>query len=254
MQVDDGRSESARQACLCCGHRTLIGQPPGTWLTCPVCYWTDIALDSTFHENQLLEAQWNYLQCGASLPSYVEKVRAARPEEVRAVEWRPLEGVIDTKSPRAKEQDRLEAAIRGAFSDVSGKGRTKLRDAYRADYDLEARFDWLDDESSWQRIPAEVLEFFGNATGVFNFGNIEAFRYYLPAYMIHQLRGGNPSAIRALDLKPPKDLGPQALDEVKILDEAQRAVVVRFLRFLLDHEGPDERIERALDRVWRHVT
>jgi uncharacterized protein DUF6714 len=75
------------------------------------------------------------------------------------------------------------------------------------------------------------------ASGVFTFGNAEGFRYYIPAYMIHQLHHGHPSALYALDLWPPRDLGPEALDKVRILDQAQRSVVVRLLRFILDHDG-----------------
>jgi len=150
-----------------------------------------------------------------------------------------------------RERAELEAEIRTAFADVTPAGRISLREAYRIDHDGgEPKIDWNDSDTTWSEIPPDVLEFFASATSVFIFGNIESFRYYLPAYMIHTLRTGSSVTIHALDLK---GAAPDELPQVVALDAAQRRAVVRFLRFYLQHEGPDRIAERALDRVWRHV-
>jgi hypothetical protein len=244
-----------KHVCLCCGFYTLSESPPGTWLTCPVCYWIDSPVENAATQNDLFDAQRSFLRMGASSPAWSESVRAPLASEARSSDWQPMEGVIDGVSQRDKARTATEAVIVAAFSGVSPAGRKSLRDAYRTDYHGgEPDIDWRDQDTTWQNIPDDVLEYFDSSTSVFIFGNVESFRYYLPAYMLYGLRTGRTSkAVSALDLKVPKGSAPQELREVMFLDQAQRHAIVGFLRFVIDHHGPDKIAERAFERVWRHV-
>lgn len=209
-------------ACLCCGQATLAAEPPGTWLTCPICGWTDIALDNRYAENQLEEARRAFARVGESA------------------------SVSNSPSPRELEAATLIQEIAAAFAYVSPAGRVTLREAYRADYfgdppAGELGAEWTDRDRRWPDIPGEVIEYFAGRTSVFIFGNARSFHYYLPAHLAYDLRAHGETALDAL---------LQADDErVALLTPDQRAVVRRYLQHLLDFTGPDERVERALERV-----
>lgn len=214
--------------CPCCGHRTLSAPSPGSWLTCPVCAWTDEGSDDPASIDRLFVAQRTYLRTGASAPEQGGMVRAPWPAEARAPDWRPLPGVPDGPSPREEDLARVETAIREAFADVSPDGRESLGDAYRADYLAPPKVDWRDEDTRWQQVPADVLEHFGRATDVFTFGNSASFRYYLPAYMLHELRSRSFfRSVRALDLDVPAGTSPTELERVRVLSPAPREAVVR---------------------------
>lgn len=216
MRVDDGH------ACLCCGQRTLATAPPGTWLTCPVCGWTDIALDSRFAKNQLHEARRAFAREGPGGAS--SEARSRREEEAAAL------------------MEDLDAA----FARVSPEGRVTLREAYRADYfgdppAGELGAEWTDGDRRWSEIPGEVIEYFAGRTSIFIFGNAQSFHYYLPAQLAQDLRAHQATGVDAL---------LRADDErLHLLDPGQREVVRRYLQHLLDFTGPDERVETALARL-----
>jgi hypothetical protein len=207
-----------RHACLCCGQRTLAAAPPGTWLTCPVCGWTDIALNSRYADNQLDDAR------------------------------RAFDGTSTSASPSRRQQEAatLIADIEAAFAEVSPAGRVSLREAYRADYfadppEGELGAEWTDVDHRWSEIPDEVIEYFAGRTSVFIFGNARSFHYYLPAQLAHDLRTHQRSTLDAL---------LRADDErMALLDPRQRQVVRRYLQHLLDWTGPDERVTDALARL-----
>jgi hypothetical protein len=209
---------AARHACLCCRQPTLAAAPPGTWLACPVCGWTDIALDTRYAENQLDDARRAHAGASASA-------------------WPPR---------RQQEAATLVREIETAFAHVSPAGRVSLREAYRADYFAdppagELGAEWTDADHRWSEIPDEVIEYFAGRTSVFIFGNARSFHYYLPAHLAHDLRTHQRSALEAL----------LRADDARraLLDPSQREVVRRYLQHLLDFTGPDERVAEALARL-----
>jgi len=44
-------SQLLRYPCPCCGYRTLISPPPGTYDICEVCFWEDDAGQFEYPEN-----------------------------------------------------------------------------------------------------------------------------------------------------------------------------------------------------------
>lgn len=209
--------------CLCCGQRTLPAEPPGTWLVCSVCEWTDIAQDSRYAANQLDEARWSYARKSAGASE-----------------------LADARSPRDESRDRVTTAIRAAFADVRPNGRVSLRQAYQADYDLPPSADdvggqWEDQDERWSDIPHGVIEYFAVRTSVFIFGNAQSFHYYLPAYMLWDLDTRDVNAAEAVAKAPDEHLA--------LLDEPQRAAVRAYLQHILDFDGPHDGVERARSRL-----
>jgi hypothetical protein len=82
-------SDVARFACPCCGYLTLVDQPPGTYLLCPVCWWEDDGVQFANPDRRgganspsLNEARENFRRSGASDPDLLSEVRLSRPDEV----------------------------------------------------------------------------------------------------------------------------------------------------------------------------
>lgn len=244
-------ADGPRYPCLCCGHRTLPVPPSGTWLTCPVCLWTDEELNDDAARTRLVEAQRSFERIGASAPACLDDVRAPTAAEARAEDWRPPSG----PSPRELARRALQAQIREAFAGVTFEGRITLTDSYRQDYYTAPKIDWDDHDHDWTRIPIEVLDFFGRGTTPFVFGNEQSFRYYMPAFMIRSIDlGTSLAAVHALDAPLSPGRSPDELPVVRILDADQRAAIVRFLEYVALYEAPAPWAERALDRVWRPVS
>lgn len=215
-------------------------------MTCPVCAWTDEALDSAFARNQLHEAQRAYVRTGACAPAFASLVRPPRADEVRAPDWEPLPGVHEARSRREQAAAAIADEIEAAFAEVTPSGRVALLEAYRADYlaapPADAPInDWEDQDEAWTQLPAWVLDYFANCTNVFVFGNARSFHYYLPAYMIRDLQCAELVAVDAV-------LG--ADDEaLALLDARQREAVRLYLEHLLDFIGPTDRVDRAKHRI-----
>jgi hypothetical protein len=227
-------------------------------MTCPTCYWTDEPVVTGADRQSLFVAQRSFCAIRAASPSWRETVRAAVAGEEPDPAWRTLVGADDPAAPTPREHAaaKLVKRIEHAFAGVAPAGRTSLREAYRADYYTEpGDLDWRDDDTDWRRIPPYVLEYFDQRTSVFTFGNLDSFRYYMPAYMRQALRAGpGIGTTHALDLPLPPGTAPDTLEKVLALTREQREVVVEFLEFVLDYDGPDKAAQRALDRIWRPVT
>jgi ribosomal protein L37AE/L43A len=240
-----------RHPCPCCGHQTLDEPSPGSWLTCPVCGWLDEGGAGLASLERLFVAQRSYLRTGSSSDDDAGSTRPPRADELKRETWQPLPGVPDGLSPKERERELVKAAVIEAFAGVTSEGRASLGEAYRADYFRPSKFDWDDYDTHWRQIPDDVLTYFSTATNVFTFGNIASFRYYLPAYILLDLRAGYPSITPfALDLRPLAQVAFVDREEVRILDSAQRAAVVLYLQYALTFWGPDRSAERALTRVW----
>ncbi len=240
-----------RHPCPCCGHQTLDEPSPGSWLTCPVCGWRDEGGACPASLENLFVAQRSYLRTGSSSEDVASSTRPPLPDEPKPDSWRPLPGVPDGPSPKEDACETVKAAVIEAFANVSPEGRVSLGEAYRADYFHRSTFDWDDHDTHWRQIPEDVLTYFATATNVFTFGNVASFRYYLPAYMLLDLRLGYPSVTpHALDFRA--STGAPFLDreEVCILDAAQRTAVVLYLQYVVTFLGPNQHAERALTRVW----
>jgi hypothetical protein len=85
-----GRETSlgVRYACPCCDYLTLGKPPPGTFASCPVCWWEDdrrqfLDLDYRGGANSpsLREARATFQRCGVSEPRLLEHARAPLAEE-----------------------------------------------------------------------------------------------------------------------------------------------------------------------------
>ncbi|MEU5565054.1 CPCC family cysteine-rich protein [Micromonospora musae] len=91
--------------CPCCGYRTMK-RPPGSYDTCPVCWWEDDVLQlrwpqlaSGANKVSLVEGQRNYARTGActELPLGVEL--ADPNDHDRDPHWRPIDPGRDTFEP-----------------------------------------------------------------------------------------------------------------------------------------------------------
>ena len=87
--------------CPCCGFR-VHKFPPGSHGVCPVCFWEDDAvqlrwpkLSGGANKNSLHDAQWRYLETGASDYLFIDKVRNEPPCENRELGWRLIDFSVD---------------------------------------------------------------------------------------------------------------------------------------------------------------
>lgn len=86
-----------KYTCPCCGYKTLLEPPPGTFAICPVCFWEDDNVqfeDPDFkggaNQESLREAQANFEKYGASSPRRKSLVRKPGLDESRDLSWLPL--------------------------------------------------------------------------------------------------------------------------------------------------------------------
>lgn len=240
-----------RYVCPCCGHLVLAAPSPGSWLTCPICRWLDEGGTEPGNLQRLFIAQGSYLRTGSSSPDVAGYTRPPLADERKADAWQLLPGVPEGPSPKERERERVEAAVLAAFVDVPPKGRVSLGQAYQADHFHRAETDWDDRDTNWRQLPDEVLTYFASRTDVFALGNVASFRYYLPAYILRDLRAGSSLiAPDALNLRPLRNTPFLDQEEVRILDTAQRAAVVLFLQYVVTFLGPDAHAENALTHIW----
>lgn len=80
---------ASRYACPCCGFLTLREKPPGSFVICPVCFWEDDDVqfnNPTYaggaNQVSLEEARKNFIEHGAVMREFRDRVRAPTPEEM----------------------------------------------------------------------------------------------------------------------------------------------------------------------------
>ncbi|NLP29008.1 MAG: hypothetical protein GX370_09680 [Clostridia bacterium] len=87
----------AKFACPCCGYKTLMEEPPGTYDICRVCFWEDDAVQYYDPDHKggangvsLRQGQKNYLKFGACKKDLLKYVRSPKEGEEKDENWRPL--------------------------------------------------------------------------------------------------------------------------------------------------------------------
>ncbi|MEZ5289586.1 MAG: DUF6714 family protein [Vicinamibacterales bacterium] len=166
--------------------------------------------------------------------------------------------------------DRLEAHIREAFRDTPAPDPADLRSGNEGDepFLLEAEFRHV---PAWQEVDAAFIDRapdgFGSALAFFSSA---AFRYYLPAYLVADLRGRLRQAEPLfylwhglLDAQRHTPVNERRYgswtwfeaisDRFRAFTPAEAAAIVAYLRFKADHDelGLDRpKIAEALRNYW----
>lgn len=169
-----------------------------------------------------------------------------------------------------EELDRLEAHIRAAFQDTPPPDPGDLRNSAESDEPLllEAEFRQVPD---WRRVDVAFIDRapdgFGSALSFFSSA---AFRYYLPAYLLADLRGRLQQATPVFHLWHGLVDGQRdtlvnerrygkwtwfeaASDRFQGFAPAEVAAIVAYLRYKAEHDqlGVDRpMIEQALRNFW----
>jgi len=237
--------------CPCCGYMTLFEQPPGTFMTCSICFWEDTGASPSF----LRSAQRNFLEFGACDRKWINQVRRPTAQDQRLSNWQPLDVLAEIARPAVIEQ------ITKAFEGVSREDGVTLHEARVIDdYGSEeerAAARKIDTDSHWQDVPVEWIEQLHDALC---FLDPKGWRYYLPAYMLYSLkfytRSSNAVDSAFYSCLFPKESKDKNLKEHKLslfsfLTVDQSRAVCRFLQFEATYGETDERAaQEALDEYW----
>lgn len=88
--------------CPCCGYKSLEEEPPGTYLVCPICFWTDDESTKDIHDLRL--AQLNFVSLGASDSRWLKYIRCPTQEEIRDPQWELIDKKIEEKGIEIKKK------------------------------------------------------------------------------------------------------------------------------------------------------
>jgi hypothetical protein len=244
--------------CPCCGYLVFAAEPPGTYLTCPICLWEDADPEGERDPTSglsLRQAQRHFIAVGASSPVYVSEVRPPGPQEPRQPNWTPLDTLARDLHTAAL------TAIEEAFGTLSHPGGKRIYEAELEDnYGTESATTLArknDTYSRWQEVPDEAVEQCSDALVYFD--SLEL-RFHLPAYMTWALKyyreSGSVSGdyvIYCLDCPAPGARRDAWLERFAELDLAQRAAVCLFLRYMAKYSDGDadaSAARRALEGFW----
>ncbi|MEH1828183.1 DUF6714 family protein [Nostoc sp.] len=220
--------------CPCCGYKTLNAKPPGTYLICPICFWSDdsVTIDSYgfswvgSNQVSLRQAQRNYIAFGACEQEWLDIVRSTTVLDVRDSNWQTLDTLEENTRLALIEQ------ITAAFDGVKRSDGITLHEARALDDYADAqKARKLDSESQWQDIPDEWIEYFSD---VFPFFDAKGFRYYIPAYIIWCLKHYKTSNSDTLDntIYAIKNRGGYYHPHLELLNTTQLQAIKAFLQFM----------------------
>ena len=164
------------------------------------------------------------------------------------------------------EIDNLIETIQQAFAGESYPGDDQLTDSQYGE-EPAALTEEFRGRTDWRSLDADFLNQAPDGWGsALSFFSAEALRFYLPAYLIADLRGqlycGDPSSRLCAFLTPMTEskklakihgggtLGAYARDCFDRFSEAQAAAVVAYLWWKLDQHGYDPTIEQAMENYW----
>ena len=256
--------------CLCCGYQTLYEKPPGTYFVCPICFWTDVDLDS-WTRFELRKAQLNYVHQGASNKEWLAQVRPPTKQDYRHPQWK----LLDTKI--REDGTKVKNLIITAFNDVHREDGISLHESdltmYIINYNGPPSFFRYDSschrqlladarakdvETHWKDIPTQTLEKFIFLSSLSHYLDKKGWKYYLPAYLVWSLnkyiynRWHNECFIDVVNSFILKDTHYPLNYEIEdfevfsrdeylaILSSEQLSAICQFLHFGLTYEWIDE--------------
>ena len=216
--------------CPCCGFGTLPVRGPGTRQRCPVCYWFDYELVSTYDRWELWEAQATFEKLGASAPEYLDRTRPPTPQELRD----PCHAIDDAPERlRITLHADAKRKVQEAFADVGPFDRITLGEAYRGEMDFPGYpWEWHDRDEHWWDIPDDVLDKSTRQAGIFSHGNYASCLYYIAAYIMKDLRTHDHTGLFAVTCPRWHGLNGETASPESLLTPTQRAAVVAFLRYM----------------------
>lgn len=101
---------SSAYPCPCCGHLTL-GEPPGSYEICKVCFWEDDAVQLRWptyeggaNRPNLVDSQRAYAEQGAMEHRFTGLVRQPTEAEAREDGWRPIDPMRDSIEDRGVQE------------------------------------------------------------------------------------------------------------------------------------------------------
>ncbi|MDJ0598298.1 MAG: CPCC family cysteine-rich protein [Crocosphaera sp.] len=264
--------------CPCCGYKSLEEEPPGTYLVCPICFWTDDESTKDIHDLRL--AQLNFVNLGASDSRWLKDVRRPTKEEIRDSQWELLDKQIEEKGIEIKKK------VFHAFSNIHKNNGVSLDEANEiwriidyaynfAVFDLEANqllaeVRAKDIEYEWREIPKPTLEKCSNyILFVSHYLDPIGWQYYIPAYMVWSIDQYIEPKINYFEsvLKLLLEKNHYVLDyDLKIIHSVsidqylaillseQLSTIRLFLQFVLDYatlwEDDIESIQQYLNKIY----
>jgi hypothetical protein len=164
-------------------------------------------------------------------------------------------------------RDALIARIIQAFSDVEYPGNDKLTDSTYGD-EPAALVQEFSAKTDWRQLDAKFLDQAPKGWGsALSFFSGTALRFYLPAYLIADVRGElksvDPAFRLCSSLVPPGEkkkiakiwgggtMGERVKADFARYDQHQMSVIVAYLRWKLESDdGANLMIEQALNHYW----
>ena len=162
--------------------------------------------------------------------------------------------------------DALILKIEKAFANVEYPGDSNLTDSEYGE-EPAALIDQFRNKSDWKVLEPSFIDQAPDGWGsALSFFSADALRFYLPAYLIADLRGmllsSDPSVRLCVSLSPQLGdkkiakmwrggtMGEHARAEYECFDSEQVSVIVSYLWWKLESEGCNPTIEQALENYW----
>ena len=221
--------------CPCCGFRTLTASG-SSQQRCPICYWFDYTLSSTYDRWKLWNAQVSFERSGSSSPAWAELTRQANSTDSRDPKY-----TIDDAPERLRIALFVDAEqkVHDAFAGVPPTGRITLGEAYRGEVTAHDHpWGWHDHDEHWWEIPDEVLDASARLAGIFSHGNYASCLYYIAAYLTKDLRTGDDTGLSAVTRLRWHGLNGETAPPESLLTPTQRAAVAAFLRYMTAFSSP----------------